>query len=184
MRWPGFRDDDALVLPLDPARFLPPGSPLRLRLDGHVLERKHEVHLTLLGRDAGRAMRGRLGEERIRGLFESMEWAPQGTARYALLHKAKPQWEGTLQAWSVIEHVQSRRSPRSAMSWHRPAGWRWTAACRTPRFTSPAIPTASACRTSPPTAAVSCAKWRLRSWRRASGSPTDPSGHCATPLCR
>lgn len=107
MRWPGFRDDDALVLPLDPARFLPPGSPLRLRLDGHVLERKHEVHLTLLGRDAGRAMRGRLGEERIRGLFESMEWAPQGTARYALLHKAKPQWEGTLQAWSVIEHVQS-----------------------------------------------------------------------------
>ena len=107
MHWPGFRDDGALVLPLDSSLFLPAGAPLRLRLDGHVLERKHEVHLTLLGRDAGDALRGLLGVERIRDLFESLAWVPRGTARYALLHKAKPQWDGPLLAWSVIEHVQS-----------------------------------------------------------------------------
>ncbi|GGK10781.1 hypothetical protein [Luteimonas terricola] len=107
MRWPGFREDGSLALPLDPAPLLPPAMPLRLRLDGHVLERKRELHMTLLGRDAGAALRIQLGDERIRALFESVEWAPRGTGRYALLHKAKDQWDGTLQAWSLIEHLQA-----------------------------------------------------------------------------
>ena len=107
MLWPGFRDDGALILPLDGARFLPPGSPIRLRVDGHVLERKHELHATLLGRDAGSSLRGQLGEARMRALFETFDWQLQGTARYALIHKAKPQWEGPLEAWSVIEHLHA-----------------------------------------------------------------------------
>ena len=69
MRWPGFREDGSLALPLDPQPLLPPGMPLRLRLDGHVLERKRELHMTLLGRDAGSALRSQLGEDHVRGLF-------------------------------------------------------------------------------------------------------------------
>jgi hypothetical protein len=107
MHWPGFRDDGGLILPLDPQPLLPPGMPLRLRLDGHVLERKRELHITLLDRDAGNALRAQLGEDRVRALFESLEWQPGGTARYALLHKAKPQWDGLLQAWSLIEHLHA-----------------------------------------------------------------------------
>lgn len=107
MRWPGFRDDGALILPLDPAMLLPPGAPMRLRLDGHVLERKHELHMTLLGREAGRALRDGIGDGHIRALFDSFDWNPLGTARYALMHKAKPQWDGLLMAWSLIEHLQA-----------------------------------------------------------------------------
>lgn len=106
MHWPGFRDNGALILPLDPAPFLAPAAPLRLRLDGQVLERKRELHLTLLGRDQGRAVQAALGEDRMRTLFEPMDWQCRGTARYALLHKTKEQWDGPLQAWSVIEHLQ------------------------------------------------------------------------------
>lgn len=107
MHWPGFRDDGALILPLDTARFLPAGSPVRLRLDGRVLERKHELHATLLGRDAGNTLREGLGEERMRAMFEALDWQLQGTGRYALIHKAKPQWEGPLDAWSLIEHLHA-----------------------------------------------------------------------------
>lgn len=106
MRWPGFRDDGALILPLDAARFLPGGSPVRLRLDGHVLERKHELHVTVLGREGGDRLRGHLGEARMRAMFEALDWQLQGTARYSLVHKTKPQWDGPLEAWSLIEHVQ------------------------------------------------------------------------------
>lgn len=107
MRWPGFRDDGGLILPLETARFLPAGSPQRLRLDGRVLQRKHELHLTVLGREAGSRLRELIGEDRMRTLFEPLDWQLQGTRRYALLHKVKPQWDGALDAWSVIEHLQA-----------------------------------------------------------------------------
>ncbi|MEN1956316.1 hypothetical protein WCE34_01165 [Luteimonas sp. MJ204] len=107
MQWPGFRADGSLALPLDSLGLLPTDSPQRLRLDGQVLERKRELHMTLLGRDAGDALRTQLGEERIRALFEPLHWRPRGTGRYALVHKAKEQWNGELQAWSVIEHLQA-----------------------------------------------------------------------------
>ncbi|MGY0611142.1 hypothetical protein [Luteimonas sp. A501] len=107
MQWPGFREDGSLVLPLDPLPLLPTGSPQRLRLDGQVLERKRELHMTLLGRDAGDTLRTKLGEGRIRGLFEPLHWRPRGTGRYALVHKIKDQWNGPLPAWSLIEHLQA-----------------------------------------------------------------------------
>lgn len=107
MDWPGFREDGSLALPLDPQPLLLSGSPLRLRLDGQVLDRKHELHMTLLGRDAGDALRTRLGEEHIRTLFQSLAWQPRGTRSYALLRKVKQQWDGPLEAWSLIEHLQA-----------------------------------------------------------------------------
>lgn len=106
MRWPGFRDDGGLILALDPSPLLPPGMPLRLRLDGHVLERKRELHMTLLDRDAGTTLRARLGDDRLRSLFESLEWQLGGTGRYALMHKTKSEWDGPVEAWSLIEHLQ------------------------------------------------------------------------------
>lgn len=105
--WPGLRDDGALVLPLDPARFRAMDAPLRVRLDGHVLERKHELHMTLLGRDQGQAVLAAVGADRLRALFESLDWQPRGTGRHALLHKAKDEWNGPLLAWSVVEHLQA-----------------------------------------------------------------------------
>ena len=107
MQWPGFREHGALVLPLDAATFLPPQAPLRVRLDGRVLERKRELHITLLGRDQGREMVAALGEARLRTLFESFDWQVHGTGRYALLHKTKDEWDGPLQAWSLVEHLQA-----------------------------------------------------------------------------
>lgn len=107
MYWPGFREDGSLALPLPMESLLPADAPLRLRLDGHVLERKHELHMTLLGRDAGAVLRDRLGENRVRALFQDFDWKPTGTGRYALLHKTKEQWDGPLPAWSLIEHLQA-----------------------------------------------------------------------------
>ena len=107
MHWPGFHDDGALILPLEPADFYPAGAPQRLRLDGQVLERKHELHVTVLGRDQGGEVVAMLDEARVGRLFDSFDWRLYGTGRYALLHKAKAQWDGPLQAWSVIEHLQA-----------------------------------------------------------------------------
>lgn len=106
MQWPGFRDDGALILPLDGAMFHPPGAPLRLRLDGHVLERKHELHMTVLGREQGRQVAQRLSGESLRALFETFDWKPRRTGRHALLHKDKCEPGGPLSAWSVVEHLQ------------------------------------------------------------------------------
>lgn len=103
--WPGFTARGGLLLPLDAAGFLSADMPLRLRLDGHVLERKRELHLTLLDRRQGEALRERLGEARIREAWEALPWAPQGTRCHALLHACKDEREGPLQAWSVIEHL-------------------------------------------------------------------------------
>ena len=105
-RWPGFTDGGGLILPLDRDAHFAPEMPARLRLEGQDLERKHELHLTLLDRERGTALRRRLGEGRIRALFESLEWAPHGTGRYALLHKVKEGADGPLRAWSVIEHLE------------------------------------------------------------------------------
>ena len=104
--WPGFSDEGGLVLPLRDEAHFAPDMPVRLRLDGHVLERKHELHLTLLDRKRGAALRDCIGEDGVRALFESMEWEPHGIRRYALLHRTKDEWNGPLQAWSVIEHLQ------------------------------------------------------------------------------
>jgi len=105
MQWPGFTDDGGLLLPLDADGFLTTEMPLRLRLDGHVLERKRELHLTLLNRRQGQALRDGIGGDRVRAAFESLAWEPRGTGRYALLHKTKDEWDGPLPAWAVVEHL-------------------------------------------------------------------------------
>ena len=61
----------------------------------------------LLGRDDGLALSAQLGEDHIRALFDTVEWQPRGTGHYALLHKTKQEWNGPVQAWSLVEHLQA-----------------------------------------------------------------------------
>lgn len=105
--WPGFTDGGGLLLPLDRGLHLPPEMPDRLHLDGRALERKDELHLTLLDRTRGTALRERLGEARIRRVFESLEWAVQATQRYALLHRPVDANADKPEAWSVVEHLRA-----------------------------------------------------------------------------
>lgn len=106
MEWPGFSDGGGLILPLDHEAHVLPGMARQVRLAGQVLERKHELHLTLLDRTRGTALRRRLGENRIRALFESLAWAPRGTGRHALLHRARDGKKDRPRAWSVVELLQ------------------------------------------------------------------------------
>ena len=114
--WPGFRDDGGVILPLDAAGLLPVDAPRRLRLDGQLLVLKQEFHLTLLGRDQGRAARTALGEARLASLFQALDWTIRETGRYALLHKTKQEWDGPLDCWSLVQHLQV-----PAMAWFRDA---------------------------------------------------------------
>lgn len=106
--WPGFSEGGGLLLPLDHDAHLLPVMPSRLALDGHALERKDELHLTLLDRTQGTTVRGRLGDTRVRALFESQDWVPAGTGRHALLHREKHARGHTAkpEAWSVVELLQ------------------------------------------------------------------------------
>ena len=105
MEWPGFSDGGGLILPLAHDAHLRPDMPPRLCLDGQVLDRKTELHLTLLDRTRGTALRRRLGEARVRSLFESLDWSPQGTGRHALLHRARQRRPDKPAAWSVVERL-------------------------------------------------------------------------------
>jgi hypothetical protein len=102
--WPGFASERAFVLPLPPARM---GTPFgdACGIDGVRLRRKSEFHVTVLSQAMSRAAAAGIGEARLRALYESMTWAPCRTGRYALLHKAKPLDAGTLDCWSLIEHL-------------------------------------------------------------------------------
>ena len=79
--------------------------PLRLRLDGLVLEQKHELHVTCSTTPRPRRAR-RLDPPAVADAFAAFDWRMIPTQRYALVHKTKDEWDGPLQAWAVIEHLQ------------------------------------------------------------------------------
>lgn len=102
--WPGFEAGQAMVLPLQ-ARLMDTPFGERCQIDGVRLARKAEFHLTLLDREMARAAAG-YGEQQLRALYESMHWAPRRTGRYALLHRSKHGSNGTIECWSLIEHLR------------------------------------------------------------------------------
>ncbi len=106
MHWPGFNADGALLLPLEKRARLPADMPLRLRLDGLVLEQKHELHVTLLNRATAGAVLERIDAAAVAVVFATLDWRIIATRRYALVHKTKDEWNGPLPAWAVIEHLQ------------------------------------------------------------------------------
>ena len=102
--WPGFSPERAFVLPL-PAGLMATSFGDICEIDGVRLRRKSEFHVTVLSRDMSRAAAAGLGEAALRALYESLQWTPRRTGCYALLHKAKPTDTGTLDCWSLIEHL-------------------------------------------------------------------------------
>jgi hypothetical protein len=101
--WPGFAAERAFVLPLEPGRMAAPFGDTCV-IDGVRLQRKTEFHVTVLSRDMSR-IAARLGPAQLRALYESLQWMPHRTGRYVLLHQARPVDGGTLDCWSLIEHL-------------------------------------------------------------------------------
>jgi hypothetical protein len=101
--WPGFSPERAFVLPLQAGLMATPFGG-QCEVDGVRLRRKAEFHVTVLSQEMSRAA-GALDEARLRTLYESLRWMPRRTGRYALLHKAKSTDTGTLDCWSLIEHL-------------------------------------------------------------------------------
>lgn len=101
MRWPGFTDDNTLLLPVRDA----PSRPLSL--DGVAFEPKHERHVTLVGRALGARLaesiaQGRLAEADLEHAFEALDWSYDETGGYVWLAKDK---DDGVRAESVVELV-------------------------------------------------------------------------------
>lgn len=102
--WPGFAAERAFVLPLRTDFMTAPFGD-RCQFDGVRLRHKSEFHVTVLNRGMARAAAAGYGEAQLRELYESLEWTPRRSGRYALLHESKHTENGTLECWSLIEHL-------------------------------------------------------------------------------
>jgi len=103
--WPGWSSDDTLVLPLDDA---PPGTPCTL--DGREFAPKQELHVTLVGRELGAALRAALGDRldaATRPAFEALDWSLARGGPRVLIEKPRRGDDGTPgTVASVIELVE------------------------------------------------------------------------------
>ncbi|HVF35004.1 MAG TPA: hypothetical protein VND91_06740, partial [Candidatus Saccharimonadia bacterium] len=104
MRWPGFRPDGTLVLPIDDRSGAWPARPLKL--DETRFAPKRELHVTIVGRALGARVaealsRESLAERELADAFEALDWSHDDTDAFVWLRKVKP--EGV--ADSIIELV-------------------------------------------------------------------------------
>lgn len=83
--WQGYAARGTLVLPL-PASWLE-GLPPLLEVEGVVLGRKSEAHLTLLDREATRRVRSACPDPEARAIFEAQDWSVSATGERWLLRK-------------------------------------------------------------------------------------------------
>lgn len=97
--WPGFCPDGGLLLSVPLEQFLS-GLPPSLSWVGPPLERKDELHVTLLNRVCGNTARVAVGETQVRRLFEEQEWILNRTGDAGLLRKPDAR-----DAFSLIELV-------------------------------------------------------------------------------
>lgn len=100
--WPGYSARGTLVLPL-PSCWLDMLPPL-LEVEGVVLGRKSEAHLTLLDATAAARVRACCPEGSVRALFEAAPWGVAPTGERWLLGKRLPSGRT---AHSVIELVDA-----------------------------------------------------------------------------
>lgn len=103
--WPGWSDENTLVLPLDDA---PPGD--RLSLDGRAFAPKCELHVTLVGRELGDELRRVLGDRldaATQPAFEALDWSYARTGERRLIEKRETTDDGEPgTVASVIEFVE------------------------------------------------------------------------------
>jgi hypothetical protein len=76
--WPGFNDMDSLIIPLAWSEV--PLAETPVYIDGERFEPKHELHVTVIGKKAGREMQARLSraaqnEAVLRKDFENIDWS-------------------------------------------------------------------------------------------------------------
>ena len=102
--WPGFSPERAFVLPLVGELMVSPFA-APLELDGIRLQRKSEFHVTVLSREMARAAAAGCGEAQLHALYDAMDWIPERSGRYTLLHEDKRTDAGMLACWSLIEHL-------------------------------------------------------------------------------
>ncbi|GAB6195604.1 hypothetical protein [Lysobacter xanthus] len=84
-QWPGWSDQNTLVLPLED---VPPSSPLEH--GGQRLEPKGELHVTLVGAALGEELRRALGDrldEATRPAFEALDWSYVRSGERLLIEK-------------------------------------------------------------------------------------------------
>lgn len=106
-RWPGWTRQHTLLLPMPPADWPPPDTPVTI--DGITLHPKRELHITLVGTKLGRELQaaaeaGRIGRDAVREAFEREDWTWSPTGRRTRL-QAPPRRPGNPQRHAVIEHV-------------------------------------------------------------------------------
>lgn len=94
---------DALLLAVADSRDWPATS--TLDLDGVVLQRKTELHVTLLGRGLAAAVRARLDAAQIRSLASKFDWSLRRTGNGSVLRKTKLEHAPALPCASVVEWV-------------------------------------------------------------------------------
>lgn len=103
--WPGWSDENTLVLPLDDA---PPTA--ALQLGGRAFAPKDELHVTLVGSALGAELRRVLGgrlEAATRPAFEALDWSYARTGERRLIEKTGRTDDGTRgTVASVIELVE------------------------------------------------------------------------------
>jgi hypothetical protein len=91
---------DSLIIPLPWSDVPLPESPVYI--DGDRFEPKSELHVTVIGKKAGREVQARLSraaqnEDTLRKDFENIDWSfTPGTRVHALLHATRKPREGTI----------------------------------------------------------------------------------------
>lgn len=86
-QWPGFHPDGGLLLPISQSAWKP--AVQHLDIDDIRFQAKGELHITLLNRACGHAMRDVLGEAAVRAAFEALDWTPTRSGDGLWLNKIK-----------------------------------------------------------------------------------------------
>jgi hypothetical protein len=108
-RFPGFAKDGTLVLPISPALWVPPRTPVTL--DGVAFEPKRELHLTIVGSELGALVRAalqawRLAPDDAARAFDTLDWRFTRGGERRLLAKDKVGADGMVQrVMSIVERV-------------------------------------------------------------------------------
>lgn len=104
LRWRGLTKEGSLLLHV-PDDSLPPPHDPSLLLEGEVLIRKREHHVTVMNRAWGSAARDILGQDRLEALFHQRQWRIEGWGDLFLIHKPANPVAGESAAWSIIQLI-------------------------------------------------------------------------------